>query len=51
MLAVVLAWSLTCVPVNEARAKGYTDQQIETYARETLHLPDRLIRWARNNCH
>lgn len=50
MLVVMLAWSLSCVPVQKARAEGYTDQQIEVYARDTLHLPAWAIRWGRNHC-
>lgn len=52
LLTITLAWTLsTCCPmVDEARARGMSDQQIEVYAREH-HIPEWVIAWAKRRCH
>lgn len=49
--AVALAWTLanTCPAVDRYRSQGFTDQQIETIAKENS-VPTWVIRWAKHHC-
>lgn len=51
VLTVVLAWSLaTCCPlIEQARAQGLNDAQIEAAAHEH-HVPAWIIAWAKWHC-
>lgn len=49
--SIVLAWSLatTCPLINTYRQQGYSDAQIESYAREH-HVPEWMISLAKRHC-
>lgn len=51
LLTVVLTWSLTncCPVVEQARAHGMNDEQIEQVAHE-YHVPKWIIAWAKRHC-
>lgn len=50
-LTLAVTWTLatTCPVVNHYREQGYTDAQIEAYAREH-NVPEWLIALAKRHC-
>ena len=51
LMTIVLGWSLAhaCPLVNHYRGLGYTDEQIEQYAREH-DIPAWIIKIAKTRC-
>jgi len=49
MPTILLILTLSCLPVTTARAKGYSDQQIEQWAR-AHDVPEKVILWAKRHC-
>lgn len=51
LAAIYLGMTLAavCPAVRDARAQGWTSEQMRTWAREHS-VPERVIRWAEKNC-